>query len=161
MRLEVYFTEKPLDNPVNDGFDPLKIWALLTHLKETKGTDFKIIDATAFDESDIMDVYEKRAVVASWQGFGIRKVFGSNRSPGWLFGKRVPALVVIEDEKPVAIYPSQRKDTGLVTIRAFLESLGAISVSPQELIDEMDKARHELRPIDMKTSELVHEGRHR
>jgi hypothetical protein len=160
MELELY-CQTPADEAVNAGFDSLKVWALLNRLKETRDIDFKIIDTSLLSDDELMSAYEKRAIPASFYGFRIRKIFGSNRSPGWRFGKSVPALIVIEDETPVAIYPSEREGTGLVTIRDYLDSLGATALSPSDLAAQMDEARRELGPIGIRTSDLVHEGRRR
>jgi len=56
--------------------------------------------------------------------YRIRQVFGSRRNSGWLFGKGVPALIVVDPGKqyPEDVYP--RKEGGqIVTINDFLKSL--------------------------------------
>jgi hypothetical protein len=56
--------------------------------------------------------------------FGIRRVFGSRRRSGWLFGREVPALLVYEEEgeDPVDVYPHD--ELGIIkTTKQYLENM--------------------------------------
>ena len=162
MQLALYFDSgaAPRAGAQNDNFDALKVWSILILLKEDRGIESDVIDTTSWGLRELTQAYSK-AVEASWNGYRIRKVFGTNSNSGCFFGKSVPALIVLEDEKPVAVYPHEVMDGMIVTIRDFLDSLIDPSAASRKLAAEMDSARDSLGPIGVLTCELVNEGRRR
>ncbi len=81
---------------------------------------------------EVMDTDVGPSVVKKYR---VRQVFGSRRRAGWLFGRGVPALVVVGSTGTVNdIYPHERAGK-LVTISDFFDGLrpeaaqqGAVSV---------------------------------
>jgi hypothetical protein len=160
MHFDVYYGE-PMTAEVNRGFDPLRIWTLLDRLRKEQGIEFSIMDASHLGASELEAAYEQAMVASAWHHFRIRKVFGTNRSSGSFFGRGIPALIVWEGERPIAVYPHETQDGRVISISDYLNSLLTTQIGPQELAKEMDEARHELGPTGIRTSELVHEGRRR
>jgi predicted nucleotidyltransferase len=79
-------------------------------------------------EGERLDLYLRlAAIVAALRRYEVRRVFGSRRNPGFLFGREEPALVVFYEERdtPQDVYPhkSQLKGAPDLTIRDFLEIL--------------------------------------
>lgn len=82
------------------------------------------IDTSKLTEADRMRGYFDAVGPSVLKKYKIRQVFGSRPNSGWLFGKTVPALIVIDPEKrfPEDVFP--HKETGrVVTIREFLQKL--------------------------------------
>lgn len=72
-----------------------------------KGFGCEIIDTSNMSDEEIFRLYEKAWIPSVRKKYKIRTVFGSNRNPGFNFGKDVPALLVYEEEKdyPTDVYP--------------------------------------------------------
>ena len=163
MRFDLYYADGDVmtDALENEGFDPLKIWALLSRLKEERGIEFRITDVSNFSTSEIYKAYESAVVASVWNRYRIRKVFGTNSSSASFFGKGIPALLVYEGERPVHVFPHEEGGAGLVTIRGYLDSLLEGNLRGVELARRMDELRKAIGPIGLSTSELVREGRRR
>ena len=161
MRYELYYdADGMVGGPVTEDFDPLKIWSLLSRLKEERAIDFKIIDVSQWSSELLNKVYEAAITASVWNRYRIRKVFGTNASSASFFGRGVPALLVFEGDRPVHVFPHE-EPTGLVTIRAHLDKLLCGDAGGAELMRKMDELRRAIGPIGRTTSELVREGRHR
>ena len=123
VRLRLYYdsTEEPLDIPANYGV--ANGFALLEQARK-RGIDCEWVDTSKLSEADRMRAYFDAVGPSVRKKYRIRQVFGSRRNSGWLFGKGVPALVVVDSAKqhPEDVYP--RKEVGqMVTIHDFLEIL--------------------------------------
>lgn len=163
MKFDLYYDDGDVmaDDPANEGFDPLRIWAFFSRLKEERRVEFKIIDVSNCSAAEIDKAYESAVIASVWNRYRIRKVFGTNSSSASFFGKGIPALLVYEGERPVHVFPHEEAGAGLVTIRTYLESLLEGNHKGVELARRMDELRREIGPIGISTSELVREGRRR
>jgi len=123
MLLRLYYdsTQEPLKNPANEGV--ATAFALLKEA-EKKGNACEWMDTSKLTEADRMHAYFDAVGPSVLKKYKIRQVFGSRRNSGWLFGKGVPALIVIElgKQNPEDVYP---RDEGgrIVTIKQFLQQL--------------------------------------
>ncbi len=93
-----------------------------TLLEETRGSSVVVEerDLTGYDQEGRIDLYLKYAIPPSiFRRYRIRKIFGSRKYPGFLFGN-VPALVVYyaSSRFPAEIYPHE---TGIGSV-VFLPS---------------------------------------
>ena len=163
MRFDLYYADGDIltDTLENEGFDPLKIWALLDRVKAERDIDFKVVDVSNLSTAEIEKAYESAVIASVWNRYRIRKVFGTNSSSASFFGKGIPALLAYEGEKPVHVFPHEEPRVGLVTIRMYLESLLGGPDKGVDLAHRMDKLRSAIGPIGISTSELVREGRRR
>lgn len=123
MALRLYYNsaEEPLKAPANEGIT--QAFALL-RVAEKKGFACEWIDTSKLTEGDRMRAYFDAVGPSVLKKYKIRQVFGSRRNSGWLFGKHVPALLVIDLKKqfPEDVYP--RNESGqIVTVKKFLEEL--------------------------------------
>ena len=119
LRLYYNSAEEPLQSPANEGI--AKAFVLLKEA-EKKGIACEWIDTNKLTETDRMRAYFDAVGPSVLKKYKIRQVFGSRRNSGWLFGKSVPALLVISADKqfPEDVYP--RAETGrIVTINEFLQ----------------------------------------
>lgn len=126
MKLVLYYSslEVPLDLPANTGFDPKEILKLLGILKR-KGVEYEAIDSSALPQEEVLEAYLNAIVPSVYKKYRIRRIFGSRRHSGWLFGKGVPGLLVYEEEKnyPTDVFPHEEQSGKIVTIRDYLETL--------------------------------------
>ena len=124
MILKLYYSTKhqPLDAPANEGFHEVTnlLWLL-----EKKGVNHEIIDTDSLSEEEMQEAYLAAVVPSVFKKFGIRRVFGSRRRSGWLFGRGAPALLVYEEgeEYPSDVYPHDMGQGKVRTIRSFLYDL--------------------------------------
>lgn len=123
MHLRYYYnsTEEPLETPANEGI--AEALPLLTGAEE-KGIGCERIDTSQLTEEDRMHAYFDAVGPSVLKKYKIRQVFGSRRNSGWLFGKDVPALIVVDSAKQYTedVYP--RNEAGrVVTINEFLQDL--------------------------------------
>lgn len=128
LRLYYNSAEEPLKAPANEGIT--KAFALLKKA-EKKGIACEWIDTSKLTEADRMRGYFDAVGPSVLKKYKIRQVFGSRRNSGWLFGKHVPALLVIDTarEFPEDVYP--RHEGGkIVTIREFLEQALGLDAIP-------------------------------
>ena len=113
---------QPLDVPSNRGFN--EVMNLINLLKE-KGISTESIDTDSLSEEALLKAYTDAVVPSVFKKFGIRRVFGSRRRSGQLFGKGVPALLVYEEDQqsPTDVYPHDKGQGNVRTIREFLYDL--------------------------------------
>ncbi|MFC2003438.1 hypothetical protein ACFLV4_05800 [Chloroflexota bacterium] len=97
----------------------------LLWLLEKRGITNEIIDTDSLSEGQIQKAYLDAVVPSVFKKFGIRRVFGSRRRSGWLFGRGVPALLVYEEgeQYPSDVYPHDEGQGKVKTIREFLYDL--------------------------------------
>lgn len=99
------------------------------------GIKVELTDTNAISEPERMNLYSDAITGSVIQKAEIRRVFGSNRYPGTLFGKEVPALLVLEREICTDVYPQRRSlvDGQEQTIESYLENtIKALEFSPSE-----------------------------
>ena len=89
------------------------------------------IDTDRLSDRELAEAYVHAAMAAVLTKHPVRQVFGSRRHSGWLFGRQVPGLVVLDDEgRAVDVFPHQ-EGKGRVEIadylRARLKGLGTES----------------------------------
>jgi len=113
---------QPIDVPANRGFH--EVMNILWLLKK-RGINNEVIDTDSLPEEDIQKAYQDAVIPSVYKKFGIRRVFGSRRRSGWLFGKEVPALLVYEEgEKyPYDVYPHDDGQGIIKTINRFLQDV--------------------------------------
>lgn len=151
------------DDPANAGLGDLS--RVRNRLAEAAAT-YSVVDAAELTEQDREDAYLSRAVRPSVsRRYRVRRIFGTNKYPGQYFGGAVPALVVLEDGRPVDVYPHEEQDGTIVTIRDYLDGLGGTAVGGgADLARRMDalSARiAEYGALGATASELVEDGRTR
>lgn len=99
---------------------------ILKYLNRLTEFDIKvnIVDTREISDSDRMKLYFDATVGSVIQKAAIRKQFGSNRDPGFMFGKHVPALMIMEGEICVDVYPQTRSiiDGQDRSIESYLEN---------------------------------------
>lgn len=126
MRLVFYYSnlEAPLDVPANKGFDLNEILTLLKSLR-SKGIEYETVESSALPEVELSEAYVNAAVPSVYKKYRIRKIFGSRRRSGWLFGKGVPGLLVYEegDKYPSDVFPHEELNGNIVTVKDYLENL--------------------------------------
>jgi hypothetical protein len=161
MRIKLYYRAgNKLDARASKDFQLEEIRAMLEQLA-TRGVRFEIVETSSLSEGALMEAYLEAVMPAVLRKYRVRQVFGSQRHPGRLFGKEVPALVVYENHVPTDVYPHEEGGR-IVTIREFLESmLQTERATALQAAVRMDERRARLGPIGVKVSELIREGRSR
>ena len=99
------------------------------------GIPVEVMDTDEMEPGELQDRYIEAIGPSVVKKYRVRQVFGSRRRAGWLFGRGVPALVVVGSTGTVKdIYPHERAGK-LVTISDFFDGLrpeaaqqGAVSV---------------------------------
>ncbi|MGI0102406.1 MAG: hypothetical protein ACREA7_07410 [Nitrosotalea sp.] len=107
-------------NETNTRSDVNKIIQLLDKLKKSKKLDYEIVDTSKMTEKERQNAYGKVIGPSVYNKYEVRRVFGTNRQSGLLFGKEQPALLVEGDVWE--IFP-HRKSGREVSIEKFLENL--------------------------------------
>ena len=124
MILRLYQSTKHrlLDIPCNKDFDNVEN---LLKLLSRKGITVEIINMDSLSEADTLKAYSDAVMPSVSKKFGIRRVFGSRRRSGWLFGKGVPALLVYEEDEgyPIDVYPHDEGQDRIRTVKEFLFDL--------------------------------------
>ena len=98
----------------------MKSWSL----EKSASIKSQRVDTAKLSDEELYEVYMQAVIPSVRKKFGIRRVFGSRKRSGYLFGKGVPALLVYdhEGEYPVDVYP--HKEVGrIITIEEFLQEL--------------------------------------
>lgn len=121
LRLYYNSVEEPLKAPANEGIN--RAFALLKEA-EKKGISCEWIDTSKLSEEERMRAYFDAVGPSVLKKYKIRQVFGSRRNSGWLFGKGVPALLVIDPDTqfPEDVYP-RNQGGQIVTVKKFMEEL--------------------------------------
>ncbi len=124
MILRLYQSTKHrlLDIPCNKDFDNVEN---LLKLLSRKGITVEIINMDSLSEADTLKAYSDAVMPSVFKKFGIRRVFGSRRRSGWLFGRGVPALLVYEEDEdyPIDVYPHDEGQGRIRTVKEFLFDL--------------------------------------
>ena len=157
---EVYYNagEVREGDPVNGGLSADDLPRLERQLREV-GAEYRVVDGLTQQERE--EAYVSRAVRPSVsKRYRVRRVFGTNKYSGQDFGGAVPALVVLEDGRPVDVYPHEEQDGTIVTIRDYLERIGGgAEGGGSELVRRMDALRARIGRVDATARELIEEGR--
>lgn len=107
MEIKYYYSSviEPFNDDRNGGIKDVP--ELLTQI-ENKGVKCQKIDTSQLTDEQIYDAYVKSVVgPTQLKKYKVRQVFGSARHSGWLFGRRVPALVVytVSSKVPEDVFP--------------------------------------------------------
>ncbi|MYE46988.1 MAG: hypothetical protein F4X25_09675 [Chloroflexi bacterium] len=155
---EVYYTtgEVQAGDPANAGISPGDLPRLERQVRET-GVAYRVVEGLTEQERE--EAYVSRAVRPSVsKRYRVRRIFGTNKYSGQYFGGAVPALVVLENGRPVDVYPHEEQDGTIVTIRDYLDRLGGGS-GGADLARRMDALRARIGGVDVSVRELIEDGR--
>lgn len=156
--LEVYYTagEVQEEEPANAGLSAADLPRLERQLREV-GVAYRVVGGLTQEERE--EAYVSRAVRPSVsKRYRVRRVFGTNKYSGQYFGGAVPALVVLENGRPVDVYPHEEQDGTIVTIRDYLDRIGG-GAGGADLARRMDALRARIARVGMDARELIEEGR--
>ncbi|MFC2036110.1 hypothetical protein ACFLUJ_08355 [Chloroflexota bacterium] len=122
MRLYQSSTHQLLDIPCNKDFKDVE--NLLRSLNR-KSIIVEHINMDSLSETDILKAYSEAVIPSVFKKFGIRRIFGSRRRSGCLFGREVPALLVYQEgrDHPIDVYPHDEGQGRILTVREFLFEL--------------------------------------
>jgi len=115
MNLEFYYDKQESDIE--------EVSKLIKKLRSFKNIQLKIIDVSDISKDQLFEEYSKAIIPSVRKKYKIRRVFGSHRQPGILFGKK-PALLVYEAEVeyPTDVYPHDAHGK-IVTIEDFIMTI--------------------------------------
>ena len=122
LRLYQSAEDQFLDIPCNKDFKDVE--NLLKFLN-SKDITIEIINIDSLSEADVLKAYSDAVIPSVFKKFGIRRIFGSRRRSGWLFGRGVPALLVYQEsyEHPTDVYPHDEGQGSIRTVKEFLFDL--------------------------------------
>ena len=110
--------------------DPVKVFCnvpnVLDYLNWIKNlrVAVRVTDVSKLSEDQRMKLYFEAVTGSVIQKAEIRRVFGSNKNPGMNFGKAQPALLILQNDKCVDVYPQRRSliDKQPRSIEQYLQS---------------------------------------
>ena len=157
---EVYYTAGEVEDgdPANAGLSAADLPRLERQVRET-GVAYRVVEGLTQQERE--DAYVSRAVRPSVsKRYRVRRVFGTNKYSGQYFGGAVPALVVLENGRPVDVYPHEEQDGTIVTIRDYLDRIGGSAGGDgADLARRMDALRARIGRVGVSARELIEDGR--
>ena len=117
MRLQFYY-----DKQRSDMGEVSRLIERLKDLK-SKSLQIRILDIGNMPKDEVFKIYANAWRPSVHKKYKIRRVFGTHRQPGILFGRK-PALLVYEadSEYPTDIYPHDAHGR-IVTIEEFIDNL--------------------------------------
>jgi hypothetical protein len=109
------------DLACNDGID-----MVLENLEEFRrqGIDVQVVDTTRMSEQELQSAYIPAIMPSVSKKYRVRRIFGSNRHAGSMFGRGVPVLVIRDPSgKTVGdVFPHEQSGQ-VITIRDALTRL--------------------------------------
>ncbi len=157
---EVYYTTGEVKDaePANAGLSAADLPRLERQVRET-GVVYRVVEGLTQQERE--EAYVSRAVRPSVsKRYRVRRVFGTNKYSGQYFGGAVPALVVLENGRPVDVYPHEEQDGTIVTIRDYLDRIGGSAGGDgADLARRMDALRARIGHVGVSARELIEDGR--
>ena len=112
-------SRRPIPGERNEGIDAVP--ALLNQLMK-RGAEVELVDTAHVTEKDRIGMYTRVALPAVYRHYEVKRMLGTNRHSGCLFGAEVPALLVTNGDSVGDTYP-HRKGDRITTIHAFLTGL--------------------------------------
>jgi hypothetical protein len=162
-RIELYYGgEHVPDDPANAGLSEHGLEPLMRRIREA-GVAYRLVDVSGRSADELRDEYMRVAVVPSVRKrYRVAQVFGTHKYPGVYFGRRVPALVVLEDGRPVDVYPHEEEGR-VVTIADYIERTGRGDEVARRvaLVRRMNALRTRIGRVGVPTDALVEDGRRR
>jgi len=122
-KLVYYFSSQVTPFQIEENIGLEEVPDLLEQVQQ-QGIHVDKVDLSTLSEEEQWKLYNEAVIAAMISKCAIRQVFGSRRRSGWLFGHKVPALLVYRamPNYPAEVYPCRRKGQ-VVTIREFLKKL--------------------------------------
>lgn len=120
--LKLYQSERSGADASKFGCDLRKVFSLLDAL-ETSGLRCDRVNTDGWSDDQLADAYLQAIGPAVSKKVEIRRTFGSRKSAGFLFGRQVPALIVLDGEtnRPIDVYPHRERGQK-IEITDYLES---------------------------------------
>src|SRR5688572_232176 len=120
-RVEVYYAPGEIqDDPANRGLLEDGVEPLLLSLREA-GVEYRVIDVSERSREELQEEYLRLAMRPSVsKRYRVKRIFGTNRYSGGFFGRGVPALVVLDNERPVDVFPHEEEGGRIVTIADYV-----------------------------------------
>jgi hypothetical protein len=110
---------KPIPGERNEGIEAVP--GLLSQLA-ARGADVEFVDTAQLTEKARIESYSRVVVPAVYRHYELKRMLGTNRHSGCLFGAEVPALLVTNTDSAGDTYP-HRKGNRITTIHSFLADL--------------------------------------
>jgi menaquinone-dependent protoporphyrinogen IX oxidase len=110
---------KPIPGERNEGIEAVP--GLLRQLA-ARGADVEFVDTAQLTEKARIESYSRVVVPAVYRHYEVKRMLGTNRHSGCLFGAEVPALLVTNTDSAGDTYP-HRKGHRITTIHSFLADL--------------------------------------
>jgi hypothetical protein len=122
-KLAYYFSSQVTPFQIEENMGLEEVPDLLEQAQQ-QGIHVDKVDLSTLSEEEQWKLYNEAITAAMISKCAIRQVFGSRKRSGWLFGHKVPALLVYRamPNYPAEVYPCRRKGQ-VVTIREFLKKL--------------------------------------
>ena len=162
-RYELYYDpDTVLDVPENAGLPDEGVEPVLRRIREL-GATYEVVDVSAFSREELEDAYVKSGRATLGASPVRHKAGVRHEQVCWVaLRPGVPALVVVEDGRPVDVYPHEEEGR-IVTINDFVKRLGGAgaATSGTALAARMDAVRAKFTGVGMTATELVKEGRRR
>jgi hypothetical protein len=163
-RVEIYHTGGEISaDPANTGIREQGIEPLLRSLREA-GVQYRVIDVSERSREELQEEYLRLAMRPSVsKRYRVKRIFGTNKYTGAYFGRGVPALVVLEDERPVDVYPHEEEGGRIVTIADYVARVrrGDDMERRKALVRRTDALRKRIGKLDLSWSDIIREGRER